>query len=172
MRHSVYLSLGSNLGDRGENLKRAIAALTDAGVKVTRVSSLYESEPVDFAEQPWFVNAAVQGETQLSPLELLRALQGIEAEMGRVKSVPKGPRVIDIDILLYDDDAIEKAELQIPHPRMHLRRFVLVPLNEIAGGVRHPQFGATVAELLERTPDRSEVRPLRGDEPSGTTAKS
>ena len=160
MNHTIYLSLGSNLGDRADNLNRAISALPDAGVPVRRVSSLYESEPVDIVEQPWFVNAAVQAETQLAPLDLLRALQRIEAQMGRVKSVPKGPRLIDIDILLYGDEVIDTPELQVPHPRMHLRRFVLIPLNEIAPAAGHPSLKLTVAELLARLADASKVRLL------------
>ena len=154
----IYLSLGSNLGDREANLRAAIAALGDAGVRVRRVSSFYETEPVDFLEQPWFLNCAVEGETELKPLELLRVLREIEAKIGSKKLVAKGPRLIDMDILLYGEETIDTPELQVPHPRMHLRRFVLVPLTEIAPELRHPNWKRTVKQLLEETPDRSTVR--------------
>jgi 2-amino-4-hydroxy-6-hydroxymethyldihydropteridine diphosphokinase len=154
----VYLSLGSNLGEREANLRAAIAALAGVGVRVGRVSSIYETEPVDYLEQGWFLNCVVEAETELPALELLRALRGIEARMGSRKLIAKGPRLIDMDILLYRAETIDTAELQVPHPRMHLRRFVLVPLAEIAPGLRHPSWGGTVAELLAKTPDNSAVR--------------
>jgi 2-amino-4-hydroxy-6-hydroxymethyldihydropteridine diphosphokinase len=152
------LSLGSNLGEREANLRAAIAALAGVGVCVGRVSSIYETEPVDYLEQGWFLNCVVEAETELPALELLRALRGIEARMGSRKLIAKGPRLIDMDILLYRAETIDTAELQVPHPRMHVRRFVLVPLAEIAPGLRHPSWGGTVAELLAKTPDNSAVR--------------
>ena len=155
---TVYFSLGSNVGDREANLRAATAALGDAGVRVTRESSFYETEPVDFLEQAWFLNCAVEGETELPALELLRALRGIELQMGSKKLVAKGPRLIDMDILLYGAEMIDAPELQVPHPRMHLRRFVLVPLAEIAPEAAHPSSKKTVKQLLEETPDRSTVR--------------
>ena len=154
----IYLSLGSNLGDRLGNLRAAIAALPDAGVRVHKISSIYETEPVDFVEQPWFLNCVLEGESNHLPLDLLHALQTIELRMGREKKVPKGPRLIDLDILFYADQVIDTPELQIPHPRIAQRRFVLLPLAEIAPTFRHPASGRTVTAMLGQTPDRSAVR--------------
>ncbi|SRR5713101_2793632 len=161
---TVYLSLGSNIGDREKNLRTAIASLSDANVRVTRGSSFYETEPVDLREQPWFLNCVVEGATKITALELLHALREIERHMGSQKLVPKGPRLIDMDILLYGEETIDAPELQVPHPRMHLRRFVLVPLAEIAAEARHPSWNGTVADLLAGTPDQSQVRRWHHDE--------
>lgn len=154
----VYLSLGSNLGDRLENLRGAIAALPLAGVEVVRVSSFYETEPVDFLAQPWFLNCVLQAQTDLPPLPLLRALQAIEGQMGSKKQFAKGPRLIDLDILLYGNESFSTPELQLPHPRLHLRRFVLTPLAEIAPALKHPSWPGTVRELLANLDDPSQVR--------------
>jgi 2-amino-4-hydroxy-6-hydroxymethyldihydropteridine diphosphokinase len=153
----VFLSLGSNVGDRPENLRAAIAALPGAGVDVKRVSSIYETEPVDLLEQPWFLNCVVQGETTVPAVELLRALREIERRMGSKKLIARGPRLIDIDILLYGQQTIDSPELQVPHPRMHLRRFVLAPLAELAPDITHVQWSATAAQLLASTEDQSVV---------------
>jgi 2-amino-4-hydroxy-6-hydroxymethyldihydropteridine diphosphokinase len=154
----VYLSLGSNVGAREENLKTAIAALSCADVEVVRVSSMYDTEPVDYLDQAWFLNCVVEAQTHLSARALLHALQGIETQMGSKKWIVKGPRLIDIDLLLYGEQTIETPELQVPHPRMTQRRFVLVPLAEIAPGVRHPSWNGTAQELLQRAKNKSEVR--------------
>ena len=161
---TVYLSLGSNVGEREANLRAAIAALPAAGVRVTRVSSFHETEPVDYMEQAWFVNCVAEGKTEVPALELLRALREIEMRMGSKKLVAKGPRLMDIDILLYAEETIDTTELQVPHPRMHLRRFVMVPLAEIAAEVMHPSLKKTVKRLLEETPDRSMVRRIHSNE--------
>jgi 2-amino-4-hydroxy-6-hydroxymethyldihydropteridine diphosphokinase len=157
----VYLSLGSNLEDREGNLRAAMAALPAAGLRVGKVSSLYETEPVDYLDQPWFLNCAVEGETDSQPLDLLRALRTIEAQLGAKKAFAKGPRVLDIDILLYGDASLDTPELQIPHPRMLERKFVLAPLAEIAPTFRHPSWPATVTDLLAQSSDFSVVRPLQ-----------
>ena len=157
---TVYLSLGSNLGDRKKNLRTAIAALADAKVRVTRVSSLYETEPVDLREQPWFLNCVVQAETELPPLQLLHELRGIQSGMGSKKLVSKGPRLIDLDILLYGDETVDAPELQVPHPRMLHRKFVLAPLAEIAPNLKHSSWKATASQLLADLSDSSTVRKL------------
>jgi 2-amino-4-hydroxy-6-hydroxymethyldihydropteridine diphosphokinase len=158
MKKRVYLSLGTNLGDREANLRAAIGALPGAGVELGRISSLYETEPVDYLDQPWFLNCVVEGETKLGALELLHALREIETRMGSKKEFAKGPRLLDIDILLYGNETIATAELQVPHPRMLERKFVLAPLAEIAPELRHPTWKGTVQELEKTTSDRSQIR--------------
>jgi 2-amino-4-hydroxy-6-hydroxymethyldihydropteridine diphosphokinase len=165
VKQTVYLSLGSNVGDRASNLQNAIVALGEAGLRRVRVSSVYETEPVDYLDQPWFLNCAVEAETELPAPDLLRALRGIEAQMGSKKLIAKGPRLIDIDILLYGNEVINTPELHIPHPRMHLRRFVLQPLAEIGPAVQHPVSHLSIAELLVRTTDKSAVRVAVGLQP-------
>jgi 2-amino-4-hydroxy-6-hydroxymethyldihydropteridine diphosphokinase len=163
---TVYLSLGSNMGDRAGNIARAIAALGQRGVRVTQESSLYETEPLEIREQPWFLNCAIAAETELLPERLMEVLLEIEREMGREmgreRLVPKGPRLIDMDILLYGSDIVRGPGLEIPHPRMAERKFVLVPLAEITGEANHPVAMMTIAEMLDATADRSEVRKWPG----------
>jgi 2-amino-4-hydroxy-6-hydroxymethyldihydropteridine diphosphokinase len=157
---TVYLSLGSNLSDREANLRAAIAALPQAGVRVTQVSSLYETEPVDYLDQPWFLNCVVEAETNLESHALLRVLHAIEAQLGNKKDFAKGPRKIDLDILLYGSETIATPDLQVPHPRMLQRRFVLMPLAEIAPHLKHQSWPAAVSVLLDHLADTSQVRKL------------
>ena len=156
----AYLSLGSNIGDRLANLQGCIARLATFG-KVTKVSSFYETEPMEVLDQPWFLNCAVQLATELAAQELLAAVRHIEEEMGRRRDVSKGPRTIDVDILLFGSRVIEEADLHIPHPAMRERRFVLEPLAEIAPEARDPISGLEVRQLLVQLGMRGgEVKPL------------
>lgn len=160
MNKTIYLSLGANIGDRGTNLRAAIAALPKAGVRVGRVSSFYETEPVDYLDQPWFLNCVVEGETVLEALPLLRRLREIETRMGSNKEFAKGPRLLDIDILLYGGETIDTPDLQVPHPRMLQRKFVLMPLAEIAPELKHPSWMSNVKQLLRVVPDQSQIKKL------------
>jgi len=153
----VYLSLGSNVGDRPANLRAAIARLAQAG-PVQAASAFYETEPVDVRDQPWFLNCVVAVETAMPPRELLNLALAIERAMGRHRTRDKGPRTIDIDILLFGGRVINEPGLKIPHPAMHQRRFVLEPLAEIAPGVLHPAINKTARQLLERLAPGQSVR--------------
>lgn len=146
---TAYLGLGSNLGDRQGNLSQAIERLSRR-VRLERVSSLYETEPVGYLAQPRFLNAACRVSTDLSSWELLALAKEIEAGLGRVPGFPNAPRQIDIDILFYGDQVIETTELTVPHPRLAERAFVLIPLAEIAPELVHPQTGHRIGELVAR----------------------
>ncbi len=147
----VYLSLGSNLGDRQANLRTAVGKLLNLG-NVLTVSSIYETEPVEFTDQPWFLNCVALVQTEMLPKFFLEGIQEIEKEMGRQRTQPKGPRTIDIDILLFGNATIDTPQLRVPHPAMTLRRFVLAPLAEIASDVKIPGTKRTAGQLLDALP--------------------
>jgi 2-amino-4-hydroxy-6-hydroxymethyldihydropteridine diphosphokinase len=160
MPNLVYLSLGSNLGDRQVQLQDALAKLAAVG-RVVATSSFYETEPVEFTQQPWFLNCAIALETNKTPEQLMAAILRIEEEMGRRRVQKKGPRAIDIDILLFDNTIVDSKELTIPHPAMHQRRFVLEPLAEIAPELLHPVLKKTLGELLDSLPPGQVVKRLK-----------
>ena len=147
MKH-VFLGLGSNLGDREANLRRALAELESPKLHLLRTSSIYETEPIGFLDQGWFLNLAAEFETDLFPKQLLARLQRVERSMGRYRTVKDGPRIIDIDILLYGASVIRSDDLEVPHPRYRDRRFTLAPLAELAPVMRDPVTGRTMTELL------------------------
>ncbi|HZR64869.1 MAG TPA: 2-amino-4-hydroxy-6-hydroxymethyldihydropteridine diphosphokinase [Terriglobales bacterium] len=159
MNKVVYLSLGSNLGDRGANLQAAMEKLGEFG-SVVAVSSFYETEPVETGPQPWFLNCAVKLETEKMPRQLIAAILALEQSLGRQRRKEKTPRTIDIDILLFGSSVVELPSLTIPHPRMHERRFVLDPLAEIAPEARHPVFKRTIRELRDALPAGQQVKKL------------
>jgi 2-amino-4-hydroxy-6-hydroxymethyldihydropteridine diphosphokinase len=157
MPELAYLSLGSNVGDREAQLREAIRRLGSVG-RVLLVSPIYETEPVDFTAQPIFLNCVVALETSCTPAQLMQQLLAIEKEMGRERIHKKGPRTIDLDILLFGNEVVDTPGLTIPHPAMEKRRFVLQPLAEIAPQARHPLLGMTVRELLEDLPPGQSIR--------------
>lgn len=165
----VYLGLGSNVGDRRANIEEALKRLHESRIQVQRVSSLYRTEPVGYTAQPWFANCAAEVMTDLMPLQLVRRCQAIQRQMGRRPGPRNGPRLIDIDVLLYENAVVRSAEVTIPHPRMAERRFVLVPLSEIAADAEHPITRQTIGDMLASAPAASVVR-LR--EPSRVLRKS
>jgi 2-amino-4-hydroxy-6-hydroxymethyldihydropteridine diphosphokinase len=151
---TAYLSLGSNLGDREAYLRAALERLGGEGIRITGQSSIYETAPQDRGDQPLFLNMVVAVQTACFPLQLLSRIQHVERALGRKRLLDKGPRTIDIDILLYGQVAIRTDRLQIPHPRMAQRRFVLEPLVELAPGIRHAALGGSLRELLPAVADQ------------------
>jgi 2-amino-4-hydroxy-6-hydroxymethyldihydropteridine diphosphokinase len=155
MAHIIYIALGTNVGDRLANLQAALTALAPQ-VELQAKSAVYETEPWGYADQPAFLNMVVRGETDLSPLALLKHLKDLELALGRTPTFRNGPRLIDLDILFYDNLVIDTPPLVIPHPRLHERAFVLVPLADVAPGLVHPLLGRSVSQLVE-TVDRCGV---------------
>ncbi|MBU0668410.1 2-amino-4-hydroxy-6-hydroxymethyldihydropteridine diphosphokinase [Patescibacteria group bacterium] len=157
----LYLGIGSNMGDRGENIKAALVLLERWGIKVLRSSSIYETEPVGFKDQDWYYNIAVKAQTGLDAADVLKATVAIENALKRERQMKWGPRTMDIDLLLYGDLVMDKPDLRIPHPFLHERRFVLCPLAEIAPDFVHPELKKTVRELLNECVDASIVSHLK-----------
>ena len=145
----VYIALGSNLGDREENLRIARERMEASDLHVLRQSSIYETAPRDVEDQPWFLNQVIECETDLFPRQLLERLHKIERSMGRKRRIPKGPREIDLDILLFGDAVVKAPELEVPHPRLAERRFVLEPLAELVPDKKHPGTRQTMREMLK-----------------------
>jgi 2-amino-4-hydroxy-6-hydroxymethyldihydropteridine diphosphokinase len=156
-RKLAFIGLGSNLGDRLANLERALSVLQDLGLESLKRSSVYATEAIEVVDQEEFLNQVVGFRTRTPPEGLLDLCLAVERAMGRVRDRDKGPRLIDLDLLLAGDDIRAGASIQVPHPRLHLRRFVLVPLVEIAPFARHPVLGRLAHQLLETCPDRSRV---------------
>jgi 2-amino-4-hydroxy-6-hydroxymethyldihydropteridine diphosphokinase len=152
---TVYLSLGSNVGNRERNLEAGLVKLIGWDFSVQRISSVYETEPVENTDQRWFLNLVVEAATELFPMQLLWRIGKVEHSLGRVRTVPKGPRTIDIDILFYGRAVIHSTTLDVPHPRIAARRFVLAPLAELAPDLRHPVTRRTVREMLDASPHQS-----------------
>src|SRR6476646_4637615 len=156
---NAYVGMGSNLGDRAGYLLLAVSGMLDAGLDVIRLSSIYETAPVENEDQPAFLNlvAELRGSTLPRPEQLLARLLRIEYALGRTRDVPRGPRTIDLDLLIYKDERVNTEFLTLPHPRLHLRRFVLVPLNELVPNLSHPLLKTTIRELLQRSNDEASV---------------
>ena len=159
MIQNAYVGLGSNLGDRAGYLLLAVRGMLDAGLDVIRLSSIYETEPVEYENQPAFLNmvAELRGSTLPSPEQMLARLLRIEYALGRTRDIHLGPRTIDLDLLIFKDQQLESEFLTVPHPRIALRRFVLVPLNELVPSLVHPVLRKSISELLAETKDRSTV---------------
>lgn len=153
-----FLSLGSNAGDRKKNMEDACLLIEKAHIKVLRSSSIYETQPVDYLSQPWFLNQMLEVSAGLLPDDLLDVVKKIETKLGRTKSIPKGPRKIDIDIILAGEFIQQTSRLEIPHPEMHKRNFVLIPLREMAPDVVHPILKKNIESLVKDNDDPSEIR--------------
>ncbi|NIM57602.1 MAG: 2-amino-4-hydroxy-6-hydroxymethyldihydropteridine diphosphokinase [Candidatus Aminicenantes bacterium] len=156
-----FLSLGSNLGDREKNLAHALALLEKEGVEILKISSLYETQPVDFSAQPWFYNQLVEVRIKANPEAFLDLIKKIENKMGRKRKQKKEPRTIDIDIILAEDKVIHTKELKVPHPRMEKRNFVLLPFVEISPHTFHPVLKEDMKTLLKKSDNRSIVKQIK-----------
>jgi 2-amino-4-hydroxy-6-hydroxymethyldihydropteridine diphosphokinase len=160
MRHLTYLGLGTNLGDRLANLRDVVQSMP-AGIHVLRSSPVYETPPWGYTNQPAFLNQVLEAETERTPTDLLKVLKELEVHLGRQVTFRYGPRLIDLDILFYDDLVVDTPPLVIPHPRLQERAFVLVPLADLAPELRHPVLGKTVRQLLDAV-DRQDIHPFSG----------
>ena len=160
VKQEIYIALGSNLGDRLANIRKAIELMKGEGIEIIDESSIYETEPVGYKEQGWFLNSVVKGKTELSPGRLWKRLEKIEKSMGRESEIKWGPRIIDLDILFYENKILNGKQLQIPHSELHKRKFVLVPLEQIALELVHPVLKKTISELLRDLKDNSQVELL------------
>ena len=165
MKKNVYLGFGSNIGDREAQIRRAIELLDSEELRPVRVSSFYETEPIGFTKQRWFLNCVAEFSTQLFPRQLLHRIQRVELQLGRRRAVANGPRTIDIDILLFGETAVKTPELEVPHPRFRERRFVLAPLVELNPELRDPVTHRTVSELLQDVKGQAARRIVSADIP-------
>ena len=165
--NSAYIGLGSNLGDRAGNLLMGIRGMLESGLAISRLSQIYETEPVETFAQPSFLNmvAELQGVKLPRPEELMKRLLRVEKALGRTRDLAKGPRTIDLDLLLYGDEMCDTTLLTLPHPRLHQRRFVLVPLAELAPQLLHPTLNQTITQLLGRLEDKSDVKAWKSEIP-------
>jgi len=161
MGHIAYIGIGSNVGDKAQQCKRAIFEILKIGrTKLLAESSLFKTKPIGYTSQDWFVNGVIKIETEMEPLKLLRILKTIELQLGRKQTFRWGPRSIDLDVLFFDDEEVRTKELQIPHPRLHERQFVLIPLVEIDRNLLHPVLKKTVEKLLEELKEDQGVEKL------------
>jgi len=160
-----FLCLGSNIGDRNKNLEKALSLIEKKGAKIQKKSSVYETKPVDFPPQPWFFNQVVEVSAKLDPMDLLNVIKKIEQQMGRKPTTQKEPRIIDIDILLAEKTVIRTEKLEIPHPRMEKRNFVLIPFNEISPKTVHPLLNESIEDLRKKSKDHSAVRKINESGP-------
>jgi len=155
--HTAYISVGSNLGNKLENCRQGLQSLTESGTCLTAQSHIYQTEPVDYTDQDWFINYAVKIETDLDPFQLMERIQTIQRNAGRTRDkIRFGPRILDLDIIFYEEVVIYSAQLTIPHPRMHERRFVLQPLCDINSSIRHPVLRVEVQSLLNSLDDKEQ----------------
>jgi 2-amino-4-hydroxy-6-hydroxymethyldihydropteridine diphosphokinase len=161
--NTVFIGLGTNLGDREENLARALEDIKKI-IQIETLSSIYETQPVDYEDQDWFLNMVIKGVTNLSAMQLLPKLQAIEAEMGRTRTIKKGPRIIDLDILFYSNEIIVSDDLRVPHPEIQNRHFVLRPLHEIASDFIHPGLHKNISNLFNNLRQDKQVKKWTKDE--------